>query len=230
MKLLSLCVCFLFTTSTSAIVVPDINEDELIDRYSTSVKSDQEIIDSTLKTLYSIGNNKNLTECEKCKDRLFLGKSLSLTNQELIPTIWTQWCSTATKHTFDYCQQYYARNTVVNGNSGTNFANLLSLMDPASLDSDYWCSLKENGACPMPETPEIDISFMWPEKPEKAYVAPEPSNETFNVLHVSDFHIETQYKIGSEANCSSYMCCTSHSTNKLPLPEGESPVSVCRLQ
>ncbi|GME83518.1 unnamed protein product [Ambrosiozyma monospora] len=98
-------------------------------------------------------------------------------------------------------------------------------MDPASLDSDYWCHLKEDGACPMPVTPEIDISFMWPEKPEKAYVAPEPSDETFNVLHVSDFHIETQYKIGSEANCSTYMCCTSHSSNELPLPEGQSPIS-----
>ncbi|GMF07513.1 unnamed protein product [Ambrosiozyma monospora] len=146
MKLSLLTIYSLLTTSTSAIVVPDINEDELIDRYSTSIKSDQDIIDSTLKTLYSIGNDNNSTDCQKCKDRLFLGKSLALTKPELIPTIWTQWCTTATKQTFDYCQQYYARNTVVNGNSGTNFANLLSLMDPASLDSDYWCHLKEDGA------------------------------------------------------------------------------------
>lgn len=71
-------------------------------------------------------------------------------------------------------------------------------------------------ACPKPETPNVTLSHMWPAKQPKHEVAPEPSfNETFNVLHISDFHIELDYTVGAEANCSSSMCCTPHSKNKL---------------
>ncbi|GME90480.1 unnamed protein product [Ambrosiozyma monospora] len=116
----------------------------------------------------------------------------------------------------------YNRNTVDDGYTGTNFANMLTLMDVTSLDAQYYCYYKESSACALPKTPDFDISYLWPEKPEKAYVAPEPSNETFNVLHVSDFHIEMDYTVGGEANCtgSTTMCCTPHSVNKYKVPEG----------
>jgi sphingomyelin phosphodiesterase len=33
------------------------------------------------------------------------------------------------------------------------------------------------------------------------------------VLHISDWHLDPRYDIGSEANCSQYLCCRPYSTN-----------------
>lgn len=37
--------------------------------------------------------------------------------------------------------------------------------------------------------------------------------ETFEVLHLSDWHLDPRYDIGSEGNCSQYLCCRPYSTN-----------------
>ena len=42
---------------------------------------------------------------------------------------------------------------------------------------------------------------------------PTPSGETINVLHLSDWHLDPRYDIGSEADCSQYLCCRVQSTN-----------------
>lgn len=34
-----------------------------------------------------------------------------------------------------------------------------------------------------------------------------------NVLHLSDWHLDSRYDIRSEANCSQYLCCRPYSTN-----------------
>lgn len=35
-----------------------------------------------------------------------------------------------------------------------------------------------------------------------------------NVLHTSDWHLDPRYDIGSEANCSQYLCCRPYATNE----------------
>ena len=34
-----------------------------------------------------------------------------------------------------------------------------------------------------------------------------------NVLHLSDWHLDPRYDIGSEANCTTYLCCRPYATN-----------------
>ena len=65
----------------------------------------------------------------------------------------------------------------------------------------------------MPAVIEIDESKYFTPKPTSANVAPPPSEETINVLHLSDWHLDPRYDIGSEADCSQYLCCRSQSTN-----------------
>lgn len=67
--------------------------------------------------------------------------------------------------------------------------------------------------CTVPPTIEIDESLYFSPKPPAASVVPKPSGETFNVLHLSDWHLDPRYDIGSEANCSQYLCCRPYSTN-----------------
>lgn len=159
-------------------------------------------------------SNQNITKCEKCITRLAIGKSLSLLRPDLVPQVFTQWCQETAYWSNTTCTSTFGRNTVSNSNTGTNFADMLSLMDPFGYDGQLYCYYKESAQCAKPATPNVTLSHMWPEKQEKHYVAPEPSaNDTINVLHISDFHIELDYTVGAEANCSTSMCCTPHSVN-----------------
>lgn len=58
------------------------------------------------------------------------------------------------------------------------------------------------GTCSTPAVQLIDESQYFTTKPESAYIVPEPSGETIEVLHLSDWHIDPRYSIGSEGNCS----------------------------
>ena len=59
---------------------------------------------------------------------------------------------------------------------------------------------------------------------------PEPSGKTIEVLHISDWHLDPRYDIGSEANCSQYLCCRPYSTNtKLDTNVGNASVPASRF-
>lgn len=189
---------------------------------NTLAPSDDTIVSQTLHTLKTLYSNSSiLTNCEKCKTSLGIGKAIALTKPELIPEIFTQWCIDNKLASKTNCKTYYSRNTVKASRTGTDFTNMLQLMDPWSLDGDYLCYYKMS-QCPLPELPEIDLSDWWPAKNASQYIAPTPGNETFNVLHISDFHIELDYQLGSEGNCTTNgMCCTTHMWNV-----NEKPVSI----
>ncbi|CCH45922.1 sphingomyelinase-like phosphodiesterase 3a [Wickerhamomyces ciferrii] len=186
-------------------------------------QQDSELIDVFAKQLNQITqyNGTNQSKCDRCVERLQLGKAIALTKPQLVSPVFTQWClDTKFKKTESLCKTTFGRLTVANDSLGSNFAHMLQLMDPAGYDGQLYCHFQESKACPLPETPEMDLSHLWPAKESKHEIAPEPSNETYNVLHLSDFHIQEEYQIGSEANCSQYMCCGPRSFNENPLPEG----------
>ena len=69
------------------------------------------------------------------------------------------------------------------------------------------------GVCEQPPTIEIEESLYFGPKPESANKVPESSGKSINVLHISDWHLDPRYDIGSEANCSQYLCCRPYATN-----------------
>lgn len=183
--------------------------------------TDEQIIQQTLHSLTSLySDTTNLDKCQRCKSTLDIGKAIALTNPELVAPIFIKWCEMTKLGSAATCKNTYSRHTVEASRSGSDFANVLQLMDPWSVDGDYLCHFKMKSQCPLPELPTIDLSSWWPAKPESHMTAPTPGNETFNVLHVSDFHIELDYTLGSEANCTtSGMCCNPHSWNKNAKPD-----------
>lgn len=98
------------------------------------------------------------------------------------------------------------------GGLGPFFAQLFSKMSLQTGDMSAFCHFKYH-ICDRPPTVEIDESLYFTPKPESANVVPEPSGETINVLHLSDWHLDPRYQIGSEANCSQYLCCRPYATN-----------------
>lgn len=52
-------------------------------------------------------------------------------------------------------------------------------------------------------------------KPKPVYACgPKASGECVKVLHMSDFYLDPKYKVSSEANCSSRLCCRSNNVPK----------------
>ncbi|KAH3681619.1 hypothetical protein WICPIJ_007409 [Wickerhamomyces pijperi] len=182
--------------------------------------TDKQIVQQTMNTLESLykKNNTVIDACTKCKSTLEIGKAISSTKPDLIPEIFVKWCKDNEILSNSTCETTFSRGAITASRSGTDFGNMLQLMDPWSIDGDYFCyfSLSQ---CPLPETPKVDLSSWWPPKNESNATI-EYGTETFNVLHISDFHIELDYLPGSEANCTNnWMCCTDHTYNKNIKPE-----------
>ena len=100
------------------------------------------------------------------------------------------------------------------GNTGGFYAQLFAKMSLATQDMQAWCYFQY--ACDeLPPVITIDESQYFSPKPASAPKTPAPSGKTVEVLHLSDWHLDPRYDIGSEANCSSseYMCCRPYSTN-----------------
>ena len=97
------------------------------------------------------------------------------------------------------------------GGLGPYWAQLFAKMSLATGDFQAFCAYQFD-VCDPPANIEIDESQYFSPKPESANVGPEPSGELFNVLHLSDWHLDPRYDIGSEADCSQYLCCRPYST------------------
>lgn len=217
MLVLAYLICLLLT-SPLAIASPIRNGEESLQNVldSSMVLSDSNIVDAIVTALEEASSSND--SCASCINRLAIGKSLSLVRPDLIPKSFNKWCVKTKYASNSTCDTNFARNTVASGTTGSNFADMLQLMDPFGYDGALYCHYKDNSACLKPITPNVTLSHLWPLKKAKHHVAPEPSvNDTFNVLHISDFHVELDYEVGAEANCTNSMCCTPHSVNKFKI-------------
>lgn len=97
------------------------------------------------------------------------------------------------------------------GGLGPYLAQLYAKMSQSTGDMQAWCYYQFQ-TCTLPPLIQINESDWFSPKPEGA-VPPEPSGETINILHLSDWHIDPRYDIGSEANCTEALCCRPYSTN-----------------
>ncbi len=193
----------------------------LVDKYWPSFLSrkEEDIVQNALETLYKIGNSTQ-SKCEICRETMNFGKSLALQRTELFSEVFTRWCEEVQGKKPMACDATFGEATVHASTRGGDMANALTLMDLYSIDGDYFCYYQMSKACPLPATPNIDISYMLPPKPDNV-TTPKESGETFNILHLSDFHLSLDYEAGQEANCTdTTMCCTKNSYNK-HLPKGE---------
>lgn len=186
-----------------------------------TVEADSAIISSVVSEL--IDTTAHDAKCEACINRLLIGKALVLTRPDLIAPAFTKWCVESKYSSNNTCYQNYGISSVNGSSEGSNFADLLSQMDPTGYDGHSYCYFRDSNQCSKPATPNVTISHLLPPKKPENMVAPEPgTNGTFNVLHLSDIHIELDYTVGGEANCTDSLCCTPHSVKKSKL-NGVSP-------
>lgn len=186
-----------------------------------SQHSDDIIISSVASQLNQTLHDKDT--CNGCVERLLIGKTLANTRPDLVSPAFMKWCLESKYLSKSNCIMNYDLSTINNSSHGGNFADMLVEINPLAYDGQLYCYFKDSKSCSKPATPNVTVSHMWPPKKPEHMVAPEPGmNGTFNVLHVSDLHIEMDYTVGSETNCTDTICCTPRSRSKLPL-NGTSP-------
>ncbi|CAB4255208.1 similar to Saccharomyces cerevisiae YDR452W PPN1 Vacuolar endopolyphosphatase with a role in phosphate metabolism [Maudiozyma barnettii] len=186
---------------------------------SQPIEADDVIIETIALQLNRTSRD---SKCDACINRLLIGKTLVSTRPDLVAPAFTKWCVDSKYSSNNTCYQDYGISSVNGSSEGSNYADLLSQMDPTGYDGHLYCYFRDSYNCPRPVTPNVTISHLFPPKKAEHMTAPEPgTNGTFNVLHVSDLHIELDYTIGGEANCTDSLCCTPHSVNRHKL-EGAS--------
>ncbi|CAK9438700.1 uncharacterized protein LODBEIA_P29240 [Lodderomyces beijingensis] len=188
--------------------------------------------------------NFNGTKCAKCKHKIRYGKSLieQYPNKtHLVSLLLFKYCLVANNNTESKCDNldFFVATSSANFDAFTenydsgvasgvsvnfydnDFLQMLKNFNTSSeLDLEYYCFFKSKGDCDLPPTKDVDefygIQSWWPAKQPQHYHQPEYKNnsERFNVLHVTDFHIQLRYTLGAETNCTNTPCALPESVNK----------------
>ncbi|TEY74299.1 hypothetical protein BOTCAL_0074g00300 [Botryotinia calthae] len=176
--------------------------------------SKQEIEDSIFNEIQAIVNGNGLTtDCAKCiAGTEVMHLAAIMQPVETIVNLLIRACETFPK-VYDsiYAETCHEEYSGIGG-TGPYLAQLFAKMSMATGDMQGYCFYVWD-TCTLPATIPIDESAYFKPKPANKTTAPSPSNQTIDVLHLSDWHLDSRYDIGSEANCSQYMCCRPYSTN-----------------
>ncbi|KAI5953592.1 hypothetical protein KGF54_002964 [Candida jiufengensis] len=187
--------------------------------------------------------NFNGTKCDTCKYRIKYGKSLIEEfpdQQHLVSLLLFKFCIIQNNNTESKCDNNdffvttqpksssilnntydsgYGLDTSINFYDNDFLHMLKNFNTSSELDLEYYCFYKGNSACKLPKTQDVDkfygVQNWWPAKQPQHHFQPNYTNNTerFNVLHITDFHIQPQYAVGAETNCSQGICGFDESFN-----------------
>lgn len=138
------------------------------------------------------------TSCEKCVAALQEGQTAARLAPERVPDAMIALCK-ETSFTSG-CKAEYAA-----GSFGATWTQILAKADVVGLDGQFICA-KLGAFCPAPHKTDTYAPVFPKPKPVNA-TKPRPSGQRVKVLHLSDLHLDPRYDVGSEANCTSSMCC-----------------------
>jgi hypothetical protein len=142
------------------------------------------------------------TNCSKCVAALNIGKLTAQVAPELVPANLVSLCISKGFGSNSSCTTTYAAASY-----GAVWTQILAFADVTGLDGRYICNSLSSTFCPAPSLTPLNTTGLFP-KPKPANAkAPPPSGRKVKVLHMSDFHLDPRYSVGSEANCSSGLCC-----------------------
>ncbi|KAJ3489575.1 hypothetical protein NLI96_g2003 [Meripilus lineatus] len=96
---------------------------------------------------------------------------------------------------------------------GSVITQVVANADVGGYDGQMLCQ-NFLGLCPLPPTTPLNLTgwFAKP-KPDPLPLPKQPSGKRLKVLHISDAHIDPRYATGSEANCTSGLCCRTNNFN-----------------
>ncbi|OTA22926.1 hypothetical protein BTJ68_14512, partial [Hortaea werneckii EXF-2000] len=148
--------------------------------------SEQEaVIESALSDISEIINSSYIEgNCNKCVAGLQLALNAAQLAPSLVPDAMVSLCTSSGFHSASTCNEDFDARTF-----GAIWTQVLALAD-------------------------VDTTKLFPKPKPVNASRPKPSGERVKVLHMSDFHIDPRYKVGSEGNCTSGLCCRSNVENE----------------
>ena len=149
------------------------------------------------------------SDCSRCIAGLSVGKSAAQLAPSLVPDALVKLCTSTGFDTPEACKEDFEAMTF-----GAIWTQVLALGDMSGLDGEYVCSYW--GFCDYPAVTPLNPNDWFPKpKPADCHQrVPKPSGKRVKVLHMSDFHLDPRYKVGSEGNCTDYLCCRSNAENE----------------
>jgi predicted phosphodiesterase len=153
--------------------------------------------------------------CSKCVAGLVVAKKAAQLAPTLLPDAMARLCSETGLHSAETCEEDFRGDTF-----GATWTQVLAFADVSGADGPYICNSLSGTFCPSPAPIDLDFSQYFPSPKPKHARAPKPSGKRVKVLHMSDIHLDPRYKVGSEGNCTSHLCCRSNANNPA-LPDGQ---------
>ncbi|KAL9055736.1 MAG: hypothetical protein Q9162_003372 [Coniocarpon cinnabarinum] len=160
-----------------------------------------EIINLGLQ-LISLGGASNSTNCQTCKDALTQFASTLAARQEDLAIIAEPFCQTAqVLIPFNICLGLFHTGS-------TDLGGIFPAMDTQGEDGQTACAFIF-GLCDLPPPPPLDLATLFKNttKPPPKTLTPS-DKEPLKVLHISDYHLDQRFVVGSEASCGNgQVCC-----------------------
>ena len=170
----------------------------------------QDVLANVTKII-SAGGSDN---CTICKDALVAAQPAAFLAPALVPDAMVGLCEATKFHSNATCEEDFAAT-----NFGAIWTQVLYFADVAGLDGNYICN-SIGSFCPRPKTTPLNTKGLFPKPKPKHAKAPKPSGKRVKVAHLSDFHIDPRYFAGSEANCTTSLCCRANGLNA-NIPAGQ---------
>jgi hypothetical protein len=148
------------------------------------------------------------SNCTKCISALNVAQIAAQTVPSLVPGMLVGLCQK-----YAYSSNSTCTNNYANTSYGGVLTQVLAFADVAGLDGQYICNYLSSSYCPAPVTTKLNTTSLFPKPKPTNITVPAASGNRVKVLHLSDFHLDPRYEYGSEANCSSSLCCRSNVKN-----------------
>lgn len=168
----------------------------------------QDFLNEITELVYLIIKSDNYTSiCNQCTDALLAGQPAARAIPALVPDALTALCNTYKQANPRSCSEWYSNKTI-----GAVWTQVLAYANVEGEDGKHICH--SLGFCPQPRITKLNMTDLFPKPKPKNPIIPKASGIRAKVAHLSDFHLDPRYLVGSEANCTSYMCCRLYSRNR----------------
>ncbi|KZT73123.1 Metallo-dependent phosphatase [Daedalea quercina L-15889] len=164
--------------------------------------SSSQIADAALQQILGIVSNAVFgnNNCARCQAALSVAKLVALSAPSEGPGLAVRVCE-ALGASAD-CGSEYGQFSL-----GATVTQIAAFADVAGYDGQAICAYYAS-LCQVPATSPVNLtSWFAKPKPNPLPTVRQPTGERLKVLHLSDLHIDPRYMVGSEANCTSSLCC-----------------------
>ena len=163
--------------------------------------------------------NPNSTNCALCKNIMSGVAARMKVQQETLSDIATPFCEPLAA----FLPMPICIGLLKIGS--TDIGGIFPAMDMQGDDGQAICAFMF-GSCDLPPPPKLDLKslFKGTKKPPHKPMVPS-KKEPLKVLHISDYHLDMRYVVGSEANCTGPLCCRVFPYTNVSVPI-EEPASL----